>query len=93
MNEENTSKKFLQSYIYTEYGKFFVSTCYRKSSAMLDPEGWYYETFAWKLNNKNKREDWVADNSGAISPEQAIRQHVEVVNQLIEKGKFEEKEE
>lgn len=84
---EHTGKKFLQSYLYTKFGDFFISTAYRKSSAMLNPDGWYYETFAWKLIKK-KRTDWVADNSGAISENGAIKQHIEVIYQLQETGKY-----
>lgn len=90
--ETETDKKFLQSYLYTEkFGNFFISTCYRRSSAMLNPDGWYYETFAWKLKEEKERElKIIADNSGAISKKGAINQHMEVVKQLEEKGHFEE---
>ena len=89
--EPNTSKKFLQSYLYTkEFGNFFVSTCYRKSSADLDLFGWYYETFAWRLDKDNHRTDWVADNSGSISVSRAFEQHIEVCRQLELKGDFKE---
>jgi len=86
--EPNTSKKFLQSYLYTKkFGNFFVSTCYRKSSAQLDPS-WYYETFAWKLDKDKRRTDWIADNSGAEYPGAAFEQHIEIIRQLELNGKF-----
>ena len=89
MDESNISKKFLQSYLYTdEFGKFFVSTCYRRSSG--DPFVWFYETFAWKLDKDNHRTDWVADNSGATSQGGAYDQHIEIVRQLELKGEFKE---
>lgn len=88
MELEQTNKKFLQSYLYTEkFGNFFVSTCYRRSSAMLNPDSWYYETFAWKLDGE-KRIDWVADNSGAIYEKGAYEQHIEVIKQLNLTGKY-----
>jgi len=91
--ERNTSKKFLQSYLYTEFGKFFVSTCHRKSSADLDPFGWYYETFAWKLKDDGHRENRIiADNSGAERQGGAFEQHIEVCRQLELKGEFKEEE-
>jgi len=91
--ENRTSKKFLQSYLFTDkYGNFFVSTCYRISSVMVDPPPWYYETFAWKLDKDRHRTDWVADNSGAGTPTGAFDQHIEVCRQLELKGEFKEKD-
>ena len=89
--EPNITTKFIQSYLYTEkFGNFFVSTCRRKSSSDRDPFGWYYETFAWKLDKDNHRTDWVADNSGATSQSEAYDQHIEIVRQLELKGEFKE---
>jgi len=88
MEENNISKKFLQSYLFSEYGKFFVSTCYRRSSS--DPFVWFYETFAWKLDKENHRTDWIADNSGSTSQEGAYDQHIEVIRQLEKIGEFKE---
>jgi len=89
----NTSKKFLQSYLFTdEYENFFISTCYRMSSVMMDPAPWFYETFAWKLDKDRHRTDWVADNSGAGTPMGAFDQHFEVIRQLEATGEFKEKE-
>lgn len=87
------SKKFLQSYVYGEHGNFFVSTCHRESSAMIESPTWYYETFAWRLDDKDNRTDWVADHSGARFEEAAYKQHIEVVKQLHETGKFEDNHE
>lgn len=85
------SKYFLQSYVYSDHGNFFVSTCYRESSAMISP-AWYYETFAWRLDENKKRTDWIADNSGASYVEAAYDQHFEVCKQLYRKGEFKEVE-
>lgn len=88
VEEEKMSEKFLQSTLYSEFGNFFISTCYRRCSALLNSDSWYYETFAWKLNNDNERTDWVADNSGASITSQAIKQHIEVCEQLLKNGEF-----
>jgi hypothetical protein len=80
-------QKFIQSYVYSKFGEFFVSTCYRRSSSVYG--GWYYETFAWKMENK-KRTDFVADNSGSRYKEGAYKQHIEVCRQLDKTGKFNE---
>lgn len=91
---DRTSKKFLQSYLFTDkYGNFFVSTCYRLSSAMLDIDSWYYETFAWRLHKDRHKTDWVADNSGAGTVSGAFDQHIEVCRQLELNGEFKEIEE
>jgi len=37
----------IQSYVYKKY---FVSTAYRKSSAMINSPPWYYETLTWEWN-------------------------------------------
>ncbi len=91
--EPNTSTKFLQSYLYTkEFGNFFVSTCRRKSSSDRDPLGWYYETFAWKLDKDNHRTDWVAECGGLDSKDIAFSEHIEVCRQLELKGEYKEEE-
>lgn len=88
MEDKDVEKKFLQSTVYTDFGNFFVSTIYRRSSAF--DGGWFYETFAWKLDVEGKREkSIVADNSGGTFGRKAINQHMEVVHQLYETGKFE----
>lgn len=95
MSRENgLSEKVLQSYVYSEKGKFFVSTIYRESSAMIEPPvPWFYETFAWTLDEHDKKKDWIADNSGASYIDKALDQHIEVCKQLYETGEFKDKEE
>lgn len=89
--KERENEKFIQTYVYRDNGEtFFVSTGYRKSSATLRPDDWYYETFAWRLDDKGEGTDWVADNSGASYAKRAYAQHMEVVMQLQEKGVYEE---
>ena len=83
------TKQLIRTELFSgEFGNFFISTCYRPSSAVGGEDMWYYETFAWKLNDKGERTDWVADNSGAITEKIAIDQHVEVCKQLREKGEY-----
>ena len=87
--EPKTSKKFLQSYLFTEkFGNFFVSTCYRQSSAMEC--GWYYETYAWKLDKDNHRTDWVVELGGLDCKDIAFQDHIEVCRQLELKGEYKE---
>ena len=76
------SKEVIQSYIYTQKINYFVSTIYRRSSAMLNPDGWYYETFAWTLKENGEKDEWVEDNSGAISLNGALKQHYGVCDKL-----------
>ena len=81
---ESTSKKIIQSYVYTDFGNFFVSTIYRLSSAMV--VSWFYETFVWKLNNENEREP------GILYEGEGLNCHYEVCKHLIKDGKCEDKE-
>lgn len=79
-------RKLLQSYIYTNYGDFFVSTIHRPAISHYDYHG-FYETLAWKINKEGHREGKiVADNSGALTERDALVQHWELVKQLSEKG-------
>lgn len=92
MREEyNASTKFLQSYLYTkEFGNFFVSTCYRQSSVMIDPPPWYYETYAWKLDKDRHRTDMVVEFAGTNDKEWAFQNHIEICRQLELKGEYKE---
>lgn len=85
MNNKKIANKFLQSYLYTEFGSFFISTAYRQSSALVQDPPWYYETLAW-----NEKKEMVADNSGAFAAEQAYMQHIEVIKQLNATGVFQD---
>ena len=91
MKQNNTSKKFLQSYLFTDkFGNFFVSTCYRMSSAYSDPAQWYYETYAWKLDKDRHRTDWVVEYAGVDSKDFAFQDHIEICRQLELKGEYKE---
>jgi len=80
------SKQLIRSDLFGEKGNFFISTIYRRSSAILDPGGMFYETLAWNVDIDGKRLDLIAENSGAIYEAKAILQHFEVVKQLSENG-------
>lgn len=85
--DKGISQQVIRTDLFTKFGQFFVSTCYRRSSAALNPDGWYYETFGWKVEDK-KRTDWIADNSGASFLEGGIDQHNEVCKQLLLNGEW-----
>lgn len=91
-DRKTDNASFLKTNVYSEYGEFFVSTIYRQSSAVAAPDMWYYETFGWKTDAEGERHI-IADNSGSPFVRGAIEQHMEVINQLMEKGKFEQIEE
>jgi hypothetical protein len=85
---EKTSQHFMQTYCYTKFGDFLVSTIYRRSSAALNWESWYYETLCWKKDDDEWMGKLFADNSGASNDRGAIKQHNELVEQLYKNGKF-----
>lgn len=74
------SKKFLQSHVYGDYGSFFVSTCYRESSAAIESPPWYYETFAWRLDKKD------AELNGTLSKWKVSMNVIEKLNVEIAKS-------
>lgn len=88
MKELQPDEKFLQSYVYSEFGAFFVSTIYRQSSSTYG--GMFYETLAWKIDPKTniREQKIIADNSGSSHQEGALHQHERVVADLLLKGEF-----
>ncbi len=91
--EDEISKSFLKTELFTDFGRFFVSTIYRRSSDIYG--GWYYETFGWTFaeDSSDAKRHIIADNSGANYPEKALQQHTEVCRQLIKTGTFKLEEE
>ena len=88
--KERNNTSFLKTHVYRDNGDiFFVSTIYRESSAQLNPDSWYFETFAWKMKD-GKQDEWVADNSGAPYEKSAMKQHFNVVEQLTLTGVYTE---
>lgn len=58
-DERICSVGLIQSYVQDHY---FVSTAYRRSSAMLNPQGWYYETIVWNWNPETKERGEIVDS-------------------------------
>lgn len=70
-------------------GKYFISTIYRQSSAMIE-DCWYFETMAWEWDDKTKQRGSIVelDDSG-VSEEMAMDNHllmVKKINHLIIEG-------
>ena len=70
-------------------GKYFISTIYRQSSAMIE-DCWYFETMAWNWDDKAKQRGSIVemDDSG-ISEEMAMDNHLlmtKKLNHLIIEG-------
>jgi len=65
-------------------GKYFISTIYRQSSAMVQ-DCWYFETMAWSWDDKTKQRGSIVemDDSG-ISEEMAMDNHLLMVKKLNE---------
>jgi hypothetical protein len=78
-NEETVlSYRVLQSYV---RDKFFVSTCYRLSSAMYG--GWYYETFAWKWDKDTRK------TGEFVYQDEGLKSHQKLVDWLLENDSIE----
>lgn len=63
-------------------GKYFISTIYRQSSAMVE-DCWYFETMAWEWNEKTKKRGSIVemDDSG-IDEDMAMNNHLLMVKKL-----------
>ena len=85
IKDSEIDAKAFQTYIYPNIHTYYrVSTCYRRSSCMYP--SWYYETFVWKGNPKNREEEeeHIADATGIG--------HLEVVKNIVENGMYIEPE-
>ena len=58
-SDERCAQKLIQSYVQDYY---FVSTAYRRSSAALAPDQWYYETIVWNWNPKTRERGEIVDS-------------------------------
>jgi len=67
-------------------GNYFLSTGYRRSSAALNPDAWYYEMYCWELNDKNERGDIVYQDY-ANYQKKAIKQHYLYIKKLLKNTK------
>lgn len=67
------SIRLIQSYVQDRY---FVSTAYRRSSASLNPDGWYYETLVWEWNPETKeRGELLESHDSGLSRRRAMIEH------------------
>lgn len=77
--------KLIQSYVVEKY---FVSTVYRKSSALTESEIWYYETIVMEWDKeKQKTGKMLAQLDSGSHPRAAIDSHnqicAEFTNELM----------
>ena len=85
MMSEKIEHKLVQSYVRECW---FVSTIYRRSSASIIPDLWYYETMVWAWNKKERKREnsfiWQED-SGSF-PETAMERHFIICKELFDKN-------
>jgi len=79
---ESSSKKTIQSYVYTDFGKFFVSTIFRQDSTPY--ASWFYETLVWELDEDNNRKEHI------LYQTEGLNNHYELCKQLLIKGTYDE---
>ena len=81
MRRKDKSCKLIQSYVKEKY---FVSTAYRSSSAMVLPEMWYFETMVWDWNSETKqRGDWIIQEDSGTFESEAMDNHAKICRDLI----------
>ena len=81
-SEGGYTPALIQSYL---SGRWFVSTMYRQSSAMIEPPAnWYFETIVWEWDSKTKQRGKMVsvDDSGS-SQEQAMMSHINICGELL----------
>ena len=74
--------KLVQSYIEEKY---FVSTMYRRSSAMTETPIWYYETMVWEWDKETRqRKPKILDqvDSGGVK-DWALKSHFDICRALL----------
>lgn len=66
--------------------KYYVSTAYRKSSAVCHSDDfWYFETMVWEWDDKTKKNgEWLEQRGGALTEERALEIHFEEVEKLLD---------
>jgi hypothetical protein len=75
MEFEERSTAFMQTFILK---KFMVSTIRRRSSAALNPDAWYYETFVWELNEKGERGKLIDESASPDYEHSALLHHQKI---------------
>lgn len=64
---------------------YYVSTGYRRSSAALAPDLWFYETLIWTAENGSRKKLVYSEDSGSYT-EDAYPRHIQIVDILITDG-------
>lgn len=74
--------KLIQSFVADTY---MVSTAYRRSSASIIPELWYYETIVWEYNSKTKQRGKILEiHDSGINAKMAFRNHMTICETLLD---------
>lgn len=81
--KEYLDGKVMQTFLFTAYGNFYVSTAYREDYN-------YFETFGWKLDKDNQKIAGTLMDAtrGSSSRKVGIEQHYEVCNSLQKDGTY-----
>jgi len=86
--EEQKEYQLICSYVKHEY---FISTAYRKSSALSQPPMWYFETMVWEWDNKTKEtREWLNQVMSGVTEEQALESHFGIIGKLLKIKELEE---
>lgn len=76
--------KLIQSYV---KDKFFISTAYRRCSAVSAFELWYYETIVWEWNSKTRDVGKMLETEDSGESEfGALDNHYEICTKYFEKS-------
>jgi len=92
IDEDTTNKKYETTKLQQSYlnERWFVSTAYRVSSAMVASPPWYFETFVWEKVG----DDWYGkliytEDSGWFQ-EKALARHAEICRRLVNEEPLED---
>lgn len=91
MDYEPKNEKFLQTYVFSEHGNYYVSTARFSSSALAASDMMYYETMAWEQVENGSGKCFAQIQTS--STKKARQNHMDVVTQLQETGDYKEPEE
>jgi hypothetical protein len=79
---EKENYQLICSYI---KNKYFISTVYRRCSAVLASDIWYFETIVWEWDSKTrKRGEMLEMEDSGISEIRAIESHLEICKKYIQ---------
>jgi len=72
----------IQSFILEKY---YISTIYRKCSAIIE-DIWYYETIIWEWDaEKKKRGEMLEMHDSGLSSNIALKNHFQICEKLLKK--------